>query len=118
VTTYGITKLALAGLTMALARELGGASNWAAPTGGGDAAPARPNISVNGIAPGMVDSNAGKSMAGEGSPVRERIEQMVAKRGAGQREDLVGALLLLVSPAGDWMTGQVLHVDGGWIIRP
>ena len=76
------------------------------------------NISVNGIAPGMVDSSAGKQMAGEGSPVREKISQMVAKRGPGTPEDLVGALLLLVSPAGDWITGQVLHVDGGWVISP
>jgi hypothetical protein len=31
---------------------------------------------------------------------------------------MVGALLLLCSKAGDWMSGQVLHVDGGFIVRP
>jgi NAD(P)-dependent dehydrogenase (short-subunit alcohol dehydrogenase family) len=36
----------------------------------------------------------------------------------GEPDELVGPLLLLCSAAGDWMTGQVLHVDGGWIIRP
>ena len=35
----------------------------------------------------------------------------------GEPEDLCGALLFLVSPAGDWVTGQTLNVDGGWIIR-
>jgi NAD(P)-dependent dehydrogenase (short-subunit alcohol dehydrogenase family) len=29
----------------------------------------------------------------------------------------VGALLLLVSPDGDWITGQTLNVDGGWVTR-
>ena len=30
---------------------------------------------------------------------------------------LCGALLLLVSEAGRWMTGQVLNIDGGWVMR-
>ena len=29
-----------------------------------------------------------------------------------------GALLLLCSDAGAWITGQVIHIDGGWVIRP
>jgi NAD(P)-dependent dehydrogenase (short-subunit alcohol dehydrogenase family) len=102
---YGVTKLALGGLTAALARELGPA-----------------NISVNGIAPGMVGSAAGERMVegmmSRGFDYLEHHSKTVAKRALGTREDLVGALMLLVSPAGDWMTGQVLHVDGGWIIRP
>ena len=28
-----------------------------------------------------------------------------------------GALLLLVSEAGRWMTGQVINIDGGWVMR-
>jgi NAD(P)-dependent dehydrogenase (short-subunit alcohol dehydrogenase family) len=31
--------------------------------------------------------------------------------------DLSGALLLLCSDAGSWMTGQTLNVDGGWVMR-
>ena len=35
-----------------------------------------------------------------------------------QPDELVGPLLLLCSQAGDWITGQTLHVDGGWVLRP
>jgi NAD(P)-dependent dehydrogenase (short-subunit alcohol dehydrogenase family) len=36
---------------------------------------------------------------------------------AGPPSDLVGTLLLLVSKAGDWVTGQTISVDGGWVKR-
>jgi NAD(P)-dependent dehydrogenase (short-subunit alcohol dehydrogenase family) len=100
INTYGITKLALVGLTVVLAKELG-----------------RDGISVNAIAPGFVESSAGKAIAPEGSPFRERLRQAVAMREVGQPVDLCGALLLLVSPAGSWITGQTLNVDGGWVLR-
>jgi NAD(P)-dependent dehydrogenase (short-subunit alcohol dehydrogenase family) len=38
-------------------------------------------------------------------------------QGRDTPDALCGALLLLVSPAGRWMTGQTLNVDGGWIMR-
>jgi NAD(P)-dependent dehydrogenase (short-subunit alcohol dehydrogenase family) len=46
------------------------------------------------------------------------MKQVVAMEPVGQPQDLAGALLLLSSPAGAWITGQVLHVDGGWVLRP
>lgn len=100
-TVYGITKIALVGLTVALARQLG---------------PDR--ITVNAIAPGLTDSLAGKSLVPEGSPFREMMRKVVAMEPFGQPQDLAGALLLLSAPAGNWITGQVLHVDGGWVLRP
>jgi len=100
-TVYGITKLALVGLTVTLARELG---------------PHR--ITVNAIAPGLTESAAGKALVPEGSPFREMMKRAVAMEPVGQPRDLAGALLLLASPAGKWITGQVLHVDGGWVLRP
>ncbi len=41
----------------------------------------------------------------------------VVKQPRGEPQELVGALLLLCSPAGDWITGQALNVDGGFIMR-
>ena len=35
----------------------------------------------------------------------------------GPPDDLVGTILLLASRAGDWINGQVISVDGGWIMR-
>jgi NAD(P)-dependent dehydrogenase (short-subunit alcohol dehydrogenase family) len=45
-------------------------------------------------------------------------ERLVALRVEGAPDELVGALLMLVSQAGSWITGQVLHVDGGFVLRP
>jgi NAD(P)-dependent dehydrogenase (short-subunit alcohol dehydrogenase family) len=100
-TVYGITKIALVGLTTTLATELG-----------------RQGINVNAIAPGNTMSDAGKALTPEGSEFRDMLEKAVVMRVEGQPDELVGALMLLCSPAGDWITGQVLHVDGGWVLRP
>jgi NAD(P)-dependent dehydrogenase (short-subunit alcohol dehydrogenase family) len=101
LSVYGIGKLALAGLTTALARELG-----------------RENITVNAIAPGNVTSDAGKSLTPDDSPFIKLLEMTVAMRVRGTPDELAGTLLLLCSQAGAWITGQVIHVDGGWVLRP
>ncbi len=97
---YGVTKIALHGATTTLATELG-----------------RQNIRVNAIGPGMTKTDAGLSLTPDDSP----LVQAIASRAPIQLRDtpdaLCGALLLLVSEAGRWMTGQVLNVDGGWVMR-
>jgi len=98
---YGISKLALVGLTTTLARQLG-----------------REKINVNAIAPGNTTSDAGRQLTPDDSPFVKFLEMSVAMRVRGAPDELVGALLLLCSSAGDWITGQVIHVDGGWILRP
>jgi NAD(P)-dependent dehydrogenase (short-subunit alcohol dehydrogenase family) len=98
--TYGVSKLSLVGLTVALAEELG-----------------VHNINVNAIAPGMVNTEAGFRSAPKDHPYRVAHAERVALRPFGDPEDLVGALMLLTTSAGDWMTGQTLNVDGGWIMR-
>ena len=101
LSVYGISKLALVGLTTTLARQLG-----------------REKINVNAIAPGNTMSDAGKLLTPDDSPFVKLLEATVALRVRGQPDELVGTLLLLCSAAGDWITGQVMHVDGGWILRP
>ena len=57
----------------------------------------------------------------DGSPRRvvsaEWVSLVTAGKTAGPPTDLVGTLLLLVSKAGDWITGQTISVDGGWVKR-
>ena len=100
-TVYGITKLALVGLTTTMARELG-------PLG----------ITVNCIAPGIVASEAGTSLTPQGDDFRDQVDARAATRAIGQPEELCGALMLFVASAGEWITGQVLNVDGGFVLRP
>jgi ribonuclease BN (tRNA processing enzyme) len=71
-------------------------------------------ITVNAFAPGFTNTEAAlRSMPEEMAPI---IKQL-APLGRGTPEDVHGALLLLTSPSGTWMTGQTLNVDGGWVMR-
>jgi NAD(P)-dependent dehydrogenase (short-subunit alcohol dehydrogenase family) len=101
LSVYGISKLALVGVTTALAQELG-----------------RSNITVNAIAPGITNSGAGESMRGAPSKWSQMVAETCPLRAHGVPDELVGALLYLCSEAGGWTTGQVLHVDGGVVMRP
>lgn len=98
---YGVSKLALAGLTTALAQELG-----------------RSHITVNAIAPGITDSGAGLTLRANPTRYFEILQETCALRVRGAPDELCGALLYLCSEAGSWTTGQILHVDGGIVIRP
>src|SRR5438105_510127 len=97
---YGVSKYALHGLTVNLASELGGR-----------------NINVNAIAPGLVDNESGYVSLPKDSPFRDALAATIPGKTSGPPEDLVGTLLLLCSRAGDWITGQTILVDGGWITR-
>jgi 3-oxoacyl-[acyl-carrier protein] reductase len=95
---YSISKAALNSLTVSLAAEL-------APRG----------IRVNGLAPGPTDTEATRMVV-----PKEYIDPLVASlkiKRLGQPEDLVGTLLFLLSDDSAWMTGHILPVDGGQIVR-
>jgi NAD(P)-dependent dehydrogenase (short-subunit alcohol dehydrogenase family) len=98
---YGITKLALVGLTTTLAKQFG-----------------KDGITCNAIAPGNVKSDAGKLLVPDDSPFIKFLEMTCATRPRGEPDELVGAAILLCSEAGAWITGQVIHIDGGWVMRP
>lgn len=97
VAPYAASKAGLAHLTRALALE------WA-----------RHGIRVNALAPGYVltDINSDYLASEAGEKMRKRIPQ----HRFGTADDLDGALLLLASNAGRYMTGTVLAVDGGHLV--
>ena len=97
---YGVTKLAVQGLTVGFARELG-------PYG----------ICVNCIAPGVVTTEA--TLAHFDPAALENMRQTMTVVGRlGTPADMAATLLYLASSDSDFMTGQVLHVDGGQIMNP
>ncbi len=98
---YGIGKLALVGLTTTIAKQLG-----------------KEGITCNAIAPGNVKSDAGKLLVPDDSPFIQYLQMNCATRPRGEPDELVGTALLLCSEAGAWITGQTIHIDGGWVMRP
>ena len=97
---YGIAKLALNGITQSLARELG-------PWG----------IRVNAIAPGPTDTEATRSIVPAPYPEADARPDAARPRRHARRTSSARCLFLL-SDASAWMTGQVINVDGGQIMRP
>ena len=98
VAVYGMTKAALAQLTKTLAVE------WAAD-----------NIQVNCLAPGFIKTPlTEKGLFGD-PKITSWILQRVPARRPGTPEDMVGLTLLLSSPASDYLTGQLIAVDGGFL---
>jgi NAD(P)-dependent dehydrogenase (short-subunit alcohol dehydrogenase family) len=94
VAPYNASKAGLIHLTRALAME------WA-----------RHDIRVNAICPGYIETE----MNGDfwRTPAGQRLIDRIPQRRIGKPEHLDGALLLLASDAGTFMTGSVLTVDGG-----
>jgi NAD(P)-dependent dehydrogenase (short-subunit alcohol dehydrogenase family) len=95
---YGIAKLAMHGITHSLARELG-----------------PKKIRVNAIAPGPTDTEATRKQVPE-MFLNAILAQMPISRMGGV-DDMVGAALFLLSDDASWITGQILAVDGGMIMR-
>ncbi len=70
------------------------------------------NIRVNAIAPGLIRTDFARALWTD--PVtRERVERMTPLGRLGEPDDIAGAAIFLASPAGCFVTGQVLVVDGG-----
>jgi len=94
---YGSSKSGLLMLTKTLAVE------WA-----------KYNINVNAIGPGYIATELTEPLWTD-----EDFNQWVLSKTPlarwGQPEDLVGAAVLLASSAGDFIAGQIIYVDGGWI---
>jgi NAD(P)-dependent dehydrogenase (short-subunit alcohol dehydrogenase family) len=96
VAAYGTSKGAIASLTRALAVE------WA-----------QFNIQVNAIAPGFIRTDLNAALWEQPAMRDWAVARTPAAR-IGEPRDVVGAALFLASPASDFITGQVLYVDGGF----
>ncbi|QQS12038.1 MAG: SDR family oxidoreductase [Rhodospirillales bacterium] len=94
VAAYVACKHGLIGLTKTLAVELG------------------PEVTVNCIAPGYIRTEFNVVLQ-ENRAFSAMLEQRTASHRWGRPEDLRGALLLLASDAGAYLTGQSIVVDGG-----
>ncbi len=95
---YGTAKSALVGFSRNLAAEVG-------PQG----------VRVNCVAPGLVHPTEGS--AGTRAAFREAIMAATPLRRLARPEDVAGPVMFLASPWGRFVTGQVLLVDGGRVMR-
>lgn len=95
---YSLSKAATNAMTVSLAREMGSM-----------------NIRVNAIAPGPIDTPATRN-----SVPPERLEKLVSRMPIarlGTTNDIVEACLFLLSDQSSWITGQIIVVDGGSVVR-
>jgi gluconate 5-dehydrogenase len=72
------------------------------------------NITVNAIGPGYIATELTKPLWTDDDFNQWVLAKTPLARW-GQPEDLVGAAVLLASRAGDFITGQIIYVDGGWL---
>ena len=93
---YSATKAALIGLTRSLAAEL-------APS----------HIRVNCVAPGVIRTDMLNELPPELLP---ELAQQTPMGRLGRPEDIAAAVAFLADPAADFITGQVLTCDGGFIL--
>jgi 3-oxoacyl-[acyl-carrier protein] reductase len=95
--SYAAAKGGIVGLTKVLAHELA------------------PRVNVNVIAPGPIDTPRWRGDLGEAEYLakKERRTLDVPLGRIGRPDDVAEAALFLLGPGSAWMTGQVLHVNGG-----
>ncbi len=93
---YAASKAGVIGMTKSLAREL-----------------AARKITVNAIAPGMIETDMTKALS---QNAREEILNSIPMKTMGQPQDIAKAVAFLAGEGGQYITGQVLSVDGGMAI--
>lgn len=98
VSIYGTTKGGVVAMTQALALE------WA-----------QHGILVNAIGPGTFHTELTDALYS--NPERaSKITSRIPLQRPGRASDLAGATVFLASPASNYITGQVLWVEGGWLL--
>lgn len=90
---YAASKAGLIGFTKTVAREF-----------------ASRGITVNAVAPGYIDTPMTQALP---EKVKEELQKLIPLDRLGTPEDVANAVLFLVTNASDYVTGQVVHVNGG-----
>ncbi|HSG29166.1 MAG TPA: SDR family oxidoreductase, partial [Candidatus Krumholzibacterium sp.] len=93
---YAASKAGMIGFTKSLARELGSR-----------------NIQVNAVAPGFIETDMTAALTAE---QRQKLAQTIPLRRTGKPEEIAGVVCFLASSASDYITGQVVCVDGGMVM--
>lgn len=97
--SYTASKAAILGMTRSLARELG-------PHG----------VRVNAVMPGAIRTEQEIEVEPDAAAVAAEILPLQSIKRRGVAEDLTGAFVFLASDAASFITGQVINVDGGWVM--
>jgi len=92
---YAAAKSGVIGLTKVLSREL-----------------AKRQIRVNAVAPGVILTEMGRSIPEQN---REQMLRQIPLNRFGEPSEVADVILFLCSPLASYMTGQVLHINGGWL---
>ncbi len=97
---YGPSKAALNHLTQILANEL-----------------AAKQITVNAIAPGVFPSKMTKFVLDNEAVAKQQADAVPLGR-LGEQADMEGLVIFLCSPAGSYVTGNIISLDGGTSVKP
>jgi 3-oxoacyl-[acyl-carrier protein] reductase len=95
-TNYAASKAGLIGFTRSVAKEVGSR-----------------NIQVNAVAPGFIETEMTANLSQE---IKDQYLASIPARRPGAPEDVANVVGFLASPASDYITGQVIQVDGGLLI--
>jgi 3-oxoacyl-[acyl-carrier protein] reductase len=93
-TNYAASKGAIEAMTRSLAVEL-----------------SPKKITVNAVAPGVIETDMSRPLLQKAG---EEVKEKILLRRFGRPEEVAAAVLFLASRFGDYITGEVLHVDGGF----
>ena len=95
-TNYSASKAGMIGFTKSLAKEV-----------------ASRGILVNAVAPGFIETSMTEVLKDE---VKEEIAKSIPLKRMGTSEDVANVVKFLASEDSSYVTGQVLHVDGGMLM--